>query len=345
MIMSENSSIDHHSKWGNVLREKPELVDEIREMVNIETALPEGRTGWPESFPTGRCWSPKDIPGVAPNTINLLHRRGLLHKDGSNKSKFYSILDLEGAKAALEEKSERFEKIGDDIEKVEYEPPRIPPELFSSIEGYEDIKEVFTWSIEGEEATHIALKGPPASAKSVFLEDIEHYLPRAVYAEGYRSSKAGISDQLLEERPLFFLIDEFGEMHAKHLAVLRGLCGRGRVTETLSGRRRSIYLPTRVYVGCNRWPSDPDGAFRSRFEIFELDKYKPGEFEQISLSTLTIREGIDEDLAEHIVGRLVGKTLDVRKVVAVARIAKNSEDPFTRVDRYLEIKKNRGGVF
>jgi Holliday junction DNA helicase RuvB len=333
------SDIDHYGQWSNLFRERPEIHDQVRQLVDHEASLPEGNNPWADDFVSKRCWATKDVTGVAPNTVNLLHRRGLLEKHGSNKSKYYSIIDLGGAKLALEDKAERFENIGDDIERVEYEPPRIPEELFATIEGYDDIKQMFYWAIEAPDPVHIALKGPPASAKTVFLQDIDTYLPRSLYAEGYDSSKAGIREQLLEERPWYYLIDEFGEMHPKHLAVLRGLCGQGRVTENLAGRHRSIYLPTRLFAACNRWPPDPDGAFRSRIELLVVDQYRPGEFEQIATTTLVKREGVAEDIADYIVERLKKLTLDVRAVVRVARLCPTVE----RVDRYLEIKLARGG--
>jgi len=335
------NNIDQQQQWSNLLRERAELADDIRRIIEYQEQLPEDNNPWAEDFPARRCWSRKDIIGIPPNTVNLLHRRGLLHKDGSNKSKYYVIIDIDGARAALDDKAERLENIGDDVEQVEYEPPRIPDELFSSIEGYDDIKEMFHWSIEAAQPVHIALKGPPASAKSVFLEDLNHYLPRSYRAEGYDSTKAGIREQLLEERPYYYLIDEFGEMTSKNLAILRGLCSHGVVTENLAGRHRSIHLPTRVYAACNRWPPDPDGAFRSRFEILELDSYRPGEFEAVARTTLTKREGVAEDLAEYVVAKMAKLTLDVRSVVRVARLCPTRE----RVDRYIDMKLARGGVF
>lgn len=337
------TNIDQYEKWRQFLQDRPELIDEIRQLVDHQDGLDELNNPWADEFTSQRCWAIKELPGVAPNTVNMLHRRGLLEKHGSNKSKYYSILDLDGVRQLLDQATDPGDGNGD-LERVEYVVPEIPADLFGGIEGYEDVKEVFRWSIEAEEPTHIALEGPPASCKSVFLEEIERCMPRAIYAEGYDSSKAGIREQLLDERPYFYLIDELGEMHPKHLTILRGLCGRGRVTVTLASRKGSIYLPTRVYAGCNRWPPDPDGAFRSRFEIFKLDRYKPGEFQRIAIWTLVNREGVPQDLAEYIVSQVTG-TVDVRKVVAVARLVKNAEDPFHRVDRYLEIKRSRGGVF
>lgn len=337
-------TIDQFEKWREVIRNKPGLIGEITQLIDYESGLELLNSAWADEFISKKCWSPNDTPVVAANTVTLLHRRGLLERHGSNKSKYYSILDMEGARAALEAATDP----GSDdepTERVEYVKPEIPADLFGGIKGYDDVKEVFGWSIEADDPIHIALKGRPATAKTVFLEEVARCLPRAIPAEGYDSSKAAIRDQLLDERPYFYLIDEFGEMHPKHLAIMRGLCGTGRVTVTLSTRKQSVYLPTRVYVACNRWPADPDGAIRSRFEIFELDEYQPGEFDDIAVWTLVNRESVEQDVAEYIVKKLKGLTLDIRKVVAVARISKGAEDPLARVDRYLEIKKARGGVF
>lgn len=341
--MSDN--IDQQQIWSKLLSDRPDLADHFKRIVDHQEQLPEMNNPWADEFLHRRCWSDEELLGIPINAINILHRRGLVEKHGSNKSKYYGVIDLVGARAALDDKAERLEFIGDDIERVEYDRPRIPEKLFSAIRGYDDIKQMFYWQIEAEDPVHIALKGPPASAKSVFLEDIHHYMPRTCWAEGYDASKSGIREQLLEERPFWLLIDEFGEMNSKNLAILRGLCSHGKVTETLHGRHREVYLPTRVDVGCNRWPPDPDGAFRSRFEILEVDRYRPGEFEDIALTTLTLREEVAEDISQYVVEKMAGLTLDVRSVVRVARLVRNAEDPLGRVDQYLEMKRRRGGGF
>jgi hypothetical protein len=56
---------------------------------------------------------------------------------------------------------------------------------FSRIEGLDDIKEMMLRALESSERAHTLLTGPPASAKSLFMLEIEKFLRHKVYfAEG-----------------------------------------------------------------------------------------------------------------------------------------------------------------
>jgi len=66
--------IDHYGQWSNLFRERPEIHDQVRQLVEHEASLPEGNNPWAADFVSKRCWATKDVTGVAPNTVNLLHR-------------------------------------------------------------------------------------------------------------------------------------------------------------------------------------------------------------------------------------------------------------------------------
>src|SRR5690349_10298760 len=46
--------------------------------------------------------------------------------------------------------------------------------IFEDVIGYDDIKRVFRMALESNEPIHILLIGPPASAKTLFLEALMH---------------------------------------------------------------------------------------------------------------------------------------------------------------------------
>jgi hypothetical protein len=48
--------------------------------------------------------------------------------------------------------------------------------VFSRIEGFDDIKEMMLRALESHERAHTLLIGPPASAKSLFMLEIEKFL-------------------------------------------------------------------------------------------------------------------------------------------------------------------------
>jgi MoxR-like ATPase len=45
-------------------------------------------------------------------------------------------------------------------------------EIFNDIIGYNNIKRLFRLALDSDEETHILLSGPPASAKTMFLESL-----------------------------------------------------------------------------------------------------------------------------------------------------------------------------
>jgi hypothetical protein len=65
--------------------------------------------------------------------------------------------------------------------------------VFSQIEGSDDIKEMLLRALESSERAHTLLTGRPASAKSLFMLQIEKFLGHRVYfAEGASITKAGL---------------------------------------------------------------------------------------------------------------------------------------------------------
>ena len=96
----------------------------------------------------------------------------------------------------------RLVRKNDEEEEIE-----IPSDIFSVIIGYDDLKEMFLRSLTSSKPTHILLWGPPASAKTLFLQELNR-LPRSRYALGGSSTKAGIARYLIDYKPLFLLIDE-----------------------------------------------------------------------------------------------------------------------------------------
>jgi hypothetical protein len=58
--------------------------------------------------------------------------------------------------------------------------------VFSSIEGLDDIKEMMLRAVESSERAHTLLTGRPASAKSLFMLQIEKFLGGQFYKRWIR---------------------------------------------------------------------------------------------------------------------------------------------------------------
>jgi DNA replicative helicase MCM subunit Mcm2 (Cdc46/Mcm family) len=89
--------------------------------------------------------------------------------------------------------------------------------VFSNIEGLDDIKEMMLRALESSDRCHVLLTGPPASAKSSFMLEIEKFLLQKVYfAEGASTTKAGLQ-KFIAENPHkeIIIIDEIDKMPLK----------------------------------------------------------------------------------------------------------------------------------
>jgi len=80
-------------------------------------------------------------------------------------------------------------------------------DMFKEIYGYEDVKQLFTLSLKSEKPIHILLCGCPASGKTLFLMSLMK-LPNSRYYLGGQTSKAGLTEVLLKEKPSYLILDE-----------------------------------------------------------------------------------------------------------------------------------------
>jgi len=87
---------------------------------------------------------------------------------------------------------------------------KVQPDIFDPIIGYEDVKELFMGALKmyGDGLpVHFLMVGEPSSAKTMFLLCLSK-IKGSVYLLGSRTSKAGLTDILIEQKPALLLIDE-----------------------------------------------------------------------------------------------------------------------------------------
>jgi len=106
--------------------------------------------------------------------------------------------------------------------------------IFSKIEGLDDVKEMMLRALESSEGAHTLLTGPPASAKSLFMLEIEKLMSSKVYfAKSAATAKAGLQKFIAEnQHKEIIIIDEIDKMPLQHqegLLTLRRI--RGNSTE------------------------------------------------------------------------------------------------------------------
>jgi Holliday junction DNA helicase RuvB len=197
--------------------------------------------------------------------------------------------------------------------------------LFDSVVGYDDVKRLFSMSIESDKPVHILLVGPPASAKTLFmLECIK--LERSYFTLGSLSTKSGMIDYLFEKRPRYLIVDEIEHMPMRDQTALLSLMETGIVSETKYQRTRNTQLKTWVFATSN-------GTERmltpllSRFVVLHFKPYSFGSFREVCGHILS-KDGVPAEVSDAIADAVWTKlkSRDIRDCIKLGRLAKNAAD-------------------
>ena len=200
----------------------------------------------------------------------------------------------------------------------------IPGDLFDVIVGHEKVKRILSLSLASPRPVHVLLVGPVATAKSLFLSELVR-LPDARFALGGTSSRAGIAEYLLVEKPRYLILDEMDKMDMKELSVLLTLMESGIVSRLKKRMTEAEQLTCWVFAGANTVDKIPT-ELKSRFLVLRLPHYSDGEFREVSRTVLAKREGIWGPLSDHIIEQVLAHSRDVRDCVKIARLAAIQED-------------------
>ncbi|MEM0385263.1 MAG: AAA family ATPase [Nitrososphaeria archaeon] len=208
----------------------------------------------------------------------------------------------------------------------------IPPDFWSSIEGYDDLKELFIASIKSMKPVHILLVGPPGTAKSLMLMEVER-LPGAVFVTAGTSTKAGIRDILLNYKPRFLIIDELDKLtNPDDISVLLTLMESQRVIVAKHKEYKEEQMKTWVFAAANTTRGlSPE--LLDRFWKVYLKPYDRDTLIRVVKSCLKKIEGVQEELSSYIAQKVADMGLSIRDAVRIARLAKTKED----VDKYLNV--------
>jgi Holliday junction DNA helicase RuvB len=193
-------------------------------------------------------------------------------------------------------------------------------DMFTEIYGHEDVKQLFTLSLKSEKPIHLLLYGPPASGKTLFLMALMRF-PKSRYYLGGQTSKAGLTEVLLREKPDIIVVDELDKMQGKDYDALLSLMETGKVVRCKMGLWADEQLNTRVYGACNYLDKIPLELL-SRFLVVEFKPYSREEFIQVSRHVLKVREGLTEEEAGMIARMMADLSRDVRDSVKAARLYK-----------------------
>jgi holliday junction DNA helicase RuvB len=207
--------------------------------------------------------------------------------------------------------------------------------IFSEIEGLYDIKEMMLRALESSERAHTLLIGPPASAKSLFMLEIEKFMRYKVYfAEEVATTKAGIQKFIAENQDKeIIIIDEIDKMQMQHQEGLLTMMERGEFTSTKVRNTQTVKANMVIFATSNSTKrlSKP---LLSRFTVFEIPEYTYEEFETISVRII---KKLNQNAVIQIASS-VWKTdsRDIRDVLKVAKLC-NPCDGEEDISRLMSI--------
>lgn len=221
------------------------------------------------------------------------------------------------------------------VDPTEEETLEVPEGIFGNIIGHDRVKRLIGNSLKRQLSVHFLLAGPPATAKSLFLEEVSS-LPDSRFTLGGSSSKVGIAEYLIMYRPKYLVIDELDKMKYEEYSVLLSLMQSGTIAIMKRKKLVKTSVSTRVFAGVNRKDRLPPELL-SRFITFDFKPYTRQEFVDISTQVLVRDLGKDKELADYIAQEASKWTGDVRQVVQLAKLVETQEE----VDLYSEEMSER----
>jgi Holliday junction DNA helicase RuvB len=307
----------------DMLRAEPDLVEKLAKIITYETEHIDPNWANIYRVPGLDCaWEWHDV-SIAPATLRRMVAADILRVVfKSNKTTAFSLVSRKAAEEALTEYRETEKAIVDPV----IGGRKITPssDLFATIVGFEDLKKTISLVLSAPKPVHILMSGPPASAKSSFLDELA-LLPDSLYILGSSASKVGLADELFSRLPRILLIDEIDKMDRSDYAVLLSLCQKGFIQETKHHNKRSKSLDTIVFAACNRTSHMPREVL-SRFLKIPIPEYTIEQLADISYKTLILREGLTPELSESIVCSGIAYGLsDVRDFVRIGRLCSTKE--------------------
>jgi holliday junction DNA helicase RuvB len=161
-------------------------------------------------------------------------------------------------------------------------PVKREDKLFVDIYGYDDIKKLFRMALGSNHTCSILLTGPPASAKTLFLQCLMK-LKESHFIDCSSASKSGIVDYIFENKPRYLLLDELDELSRKDQTFLLNLIETGIISEIKYNKTRRMEIKTSVFATSNSVEKSIP-PLQSRFFIVKPQAYTYEQFYQVTVS-------------------------------------------------------------
>ncbi len=219
------------------------------------------------------------------------------------------------------------DKINEYIE-ISTKPIVIPDNLFDDIVGHDNVKDLIKKAlkeyVKDNKNYAFLLVGPPASAKTMFLDDFIK-LPLSRYLVAISTTKVGLRDILLNETPRFIAIDEIDKASPDDFAMLLTLIDKGIVQKNVAGTSIEKKLNCVILMAANNINRIPNTII-SRSIVIEFKPYSKEELIEIGKHILA-RERLTQNLIDFIIEQGIKAGInDPRDFTKIAKLASNEEE-------------------
>jgi Holliday junction DNA helicase RuvB len=214
-------------------------------------------------------------------------------------------------------------------------PEKREDKLFADVHGCKDIKRLFRMALNSKDASSILLTGPPASAKTLFLQCLMK-LKDSHFIDCSNATKSGIVDYIFENKPKYLLLDELDKLSRKDQPFLLNLIETGIVSETKYDKTRNMETRTSVFATSNNVERIIE-PLQSRFFIVKLQAYTYEQFYEITTKLLTSnRYRVDQEIAKASTEAVWRTSRNIRDSIKIASLAKSIEDVYWLVSGFLK---------
>ena len=196
---------------------------------------------------------------------------------------------------------------------------------FDSIQGYDDLKGIVIRALDTTDNYCLLFIGPPASAKTLFLEGILAMTKKGdgVYFDGSNTTNR-ILDVLEQERPRVICIDELDKMSRTFQNQLLNLMESGRVKVDQQRRQYDFIIHgAKIFATCNDI-SRISKPLQSRFRKLFLHRYTQEEFLNVSEVVLP---KTSPSVARYVGANVWNRGGDIRDVISIGRLLKQNDGP------------------
>lgn len=209
--------------------------------------------------------------------------------------------------------------------------------FFDNIYGLEKEKENIYRALISERQINILLIGPPATAKTLFMDTIKEKCNNVLFYDAANTSKAGLIDDLsLNQKVQIIIIDEISRLKPMDLDAILGLLNNGEINKSVRGKKYKFKLNCKIFATSNN--SKLNRAIRSRFQEYHLKEYSDDEF--IGTIDFCLKDKILPEVSMIISKVLIAHGIkDVRKAISIsALLHKNDsqEDIIRVIENWLD---------